>query len=171
MPAAFTACGRPLAASRRSTRRCRSAPSPRRSLRSPARLRAQLAISASRWPQCRASTRAIPGGCRRRSKVLQNRSMPRYASTPTVSIRCRKSKQQLPMPASGWSVPAGPSKKSRPHRRCARPRNGRPNCGSATATRRSLRPPNAKAIPARWPACAATGQKCSRSMRRRFRKR
>ena len=32
-------------------------------------------------------------------------------------------------------------------------------------------PPNARAIPARWPACAATGQKCFRSMGRRCRRR
>ena len=90
MPAAFTACGRRSAASPRSTPRCRSAPSARRSRRSPVRSRAPSPISASRLRRCRALTRAIPGGCRRRSKVRRSRNSPRCASIPTASIPCRK---------------------------------------------------------------------------------
>jgi hypothetical protein len=33
--------------------------------------------------------------------------------------------------------------------------------------RRSSKPPSAKAIPARWPACAATAPRCIRSTCRR----
>ena len=53
------------------------------------RWRAPSAISGSRWRRCRASMRAIPGGCRRRWKGRRSRSAPRCASIPTGSIPCR----------------------------------------------------------------------------------
>ena len=45
------------------------------------------------------------------------------------------------------------------------------NSGSATAMRRNWKRPSARATPARWPACAATGQRCFRSTRPRSRRR
>ena len=42
--------------------------------------------SGSRWRRCRATTRAIPGGCRRRCRGRRCRSAPRCASIPTASI-------------------------------------------------------------------------------------
>src|SRR6266436_1812922 len=63
------------------------------------------------------------------------------------------------MPASALSAPDGRSRRSKRRRRCARPQTSRQNCGSATTIRRSSTLPSARAIPARWPACAASFSK------------
>ncbi len=148
------------AVSRRSTRRCPSARSGRRSPRSPARWRAPSAISGSRWRRCRASTCAIPGGCRRRWKARRCRSAPRCASIPTASIPCRGQGRRC---RCRQAAGAGRLDRRGNRHHAAAARGGgicRPNSGSATAMKRSWRPPSAKAIPARWPACAATAPRC-----------
>ena len=93
---------------------------------------------------------------------LQGPAMPKRAALclnpDGLEIRCPKCGRPSPMPASGWSARDGWSKRSR-RRRCARPPNSRPSCGSAMAMRRNWPRPSAKAIPARWPACAATAAK------------
>ena len=159
------------AASRPSTRRCPNAPSARRSARSPVRWRAPSAISGSRWRRCRAGTRAIPGGCRRRWKARRCRSAPRCASTRTVSrpvpeVKAAVADAGKRLERAGWTVEE--IENTPPLREAA---DCRPSSGSATAMRRNWPPPSAKAIPARWPACAATGRRCFRSTRLRSRRR
>ena len=138
----------------------------RRSARYRVRWRAPSAISGSRWRRCRAATCAIPGGCRRRSKAPP---MPKRAAlclqpdgletVPEVKAAVADAAKRLER--AGWTV-----EEVETRRRCARPRTCRPSCGSATAMKRNWTPPSAKAIPARWPACAATAQRCFRSMPR-----
>ena len=115
----------------------------------------------------RPRTRAIPGGCPPRSKALNCRSGRRCAFARTVWRPSPRWRRRLPMRRSACSAPDGWWRKSRPRRRCAKPRSCRPNCGSATVMKRNWRPPSAKATPAHSPACAATGTRSFRSMRQR----
>jgi amidase len=67
--------------------------------------------------------------------------------------------------ADAGSALDGRSRRSKPRRRCASRRSSRPNSGSATVMKRNSPPPSARAIPGRWPVCAATRQRCSRLIR------
>jgi Asp-tRNA(Asn)/Glu-tRNA(Gln) amidotransferase A subunit family amidase len=87
---ACMACGRRWAASQPSMRRCPSVPSVPRCVQCRVPWRARSPIYGLRWLQCRAGTREIPGGCRRRWKARRCRSASPCVSIPMDSIPCRK---------------------------------------------------------------------------------
>ena len=109
----------------------------------------------------RLSRSLVGAGAARRAGDAQARRDVPQSRRPRSGARSRG--RRSPTPASGSSGPAGSSRRFPARRRCARPPICRPNSGLATAMRHSWKWPSAKAIPARWPACAATAPRCIRS--------
>ena len=115
--------------------------------------------------------RAIPGGCRRRWKARACRSAPRCASIPdglatAPEVKAAVADAGKRLERAGWTVE---EIENTPPLREAADWQTKLWLGDGYEAQLDM-PPSAKAIPARWPACAATAERCIRRCGRRSRR-
>jgi len=151
------ACGvhglRPtVGVSRRSMHRCRNARSS--SISRCLAARAYIVTSGLRWPRCPARPARSPGGCRRPGRP-GNAEAGCAVSPPDGLETAAEVKAAVADAASVWKRAGWVVEEIETTPPLREPADLQTNCGSAMAMKPNWPPPNAKAIPARWPACAA----------------